>query len=109
MGIYKVESMPWYDTHEQCYYNTITINGNTVSLGGSINVTASDPFTVENAQDAAALLFTNGVHTGLSFSYDDDNSRLNGTVVGYISIQTLKEEVLASTSFEDFQSRIAAL
>jgi hypothetical protein len=27
MGIYKVESMPWYDTHEQCYYNTITING----------------------------------------------------------------------------------
>lgn len=27
MGIYKVESIPWYDTHEQCYYNTLTING----------------------------------------------------------------------------------
>lgn len=27
MGIYKIESIPWYDTHEQCYYNTLSING----------------------------------------------------------------------------------
>jgi hypothetical protein len=89
--------------------STITINGNTVALGGSITVTASDPFTVENAQDASALLFTNGVHTGISFVYDDENTRLNATVTGYISLLTLKQEVAASTDFADFQSRIAAL
>ena len=70
---------------------------------------ASDPFTVENAQDASALLFTNGVHTGISFVYDDENTRLNATVTGYISLLTLKQEVAASTDFADFQSRIAAL
>lgn len=27
MGLFRIESMPWYDTYEQCYYNTLSING----------------------------------------------------------------------------------
>ena len=26
MGLYRVESMPWYDNCEKCYYNTLTVN-----------------------------------------------------------------------------------
>jgi hypothetical protein len=89
--------------------STITINGNTVALGGSIAVTASDPFTIENAQDATALLFSNGVHTGITFNYDDENNRLSATVTGYISLSLLKQEVAASADFDDFKARIAAL
>lgn len=37
-------------------------------------------FTQELAQDAAALLFTTGIHSGISIQYDDQNGRINLTV-----------------------------
>jgi len=37
-------------------------------------------FTQELAQDAAALLFTTGIHTGVTVQYDDLNGRINLTV-----------------------------
>ena len=37
-------------------------------------------FTQELAQDAAALLFTQGGHVGITFSYDDDAGRIYATV-----------------------------
>lgn len=37
-------------------------------------------FTAEDAQDAAAALFTSGSHVGITFTYDDANNRLVATV-----------------------------
>lgn len=34
----------------------------------------------EDAQDDAAALFTSGVHSGISFTYDDSNDRINATI-----------------------------
>ena len=36
---------------------------------------------VELAQDYAATLFTSGTHSGVSVEYDDQNNKLNLTVV----------------------------
>jgi hypothetical protein len=27
MTLFRIQSIPWYDTHEQAYYNALTING----------------------------------------------------------------------------------
>jgi hypothetical protein len=27
MTLFRIQSIPWYDTHEQVYYNVLTING----------------------------------------------------------------------------------
>jgi len=89
--------------------NSININGTSVALGGSITVSASDPYTDEKAQDTIAGMFTTGIHTGISFNYDDTTGRINATVDSYILLATLKSTVAASTDFADFQSRIAAL
>ena len=35
----------------------------------------------ELAQDYAALMFTTGTHSGVAVSYDDQNNRLNLTVI----------------------------
>lgn len=45
-------------------------------INGNIGV------TVEGAQDAAANLFLNGSHTGITFAYDDVNQAINATVTG---------------------------
>jgi hypothetical protein len=89
--------------------SVITINGTTVALGGNITVTASDPYSDEKAQDAVAGSFTTGVHSGITFVYDDTTGRINATVADYILLSTLKSTVAASSDFADFQSRIAAL
>ena len=60
--------------------SSITINNSPVALGGSITVTATDPYSDEKAQDAVAGSFTTGVHTGISFAYDDTTGRINATV-----------------------------
>lgn len=52
------------------------------------NGTGADPsyqtlpasYSDEQAQDAAASLFTGGTHSGISFSYDDTNAKVNATV-----------------------------
>ena len=89
--------------------SSITINGNTVALGGNITVTASDPYNDERAQDAVAGSFTTGIHSGISFAYDDTTGRINATVADYILLSTLKTTVATSADFADFQTRIAAL
>ncbi len=61
-------------------YDSIIINGTSVMLGGSINVTSSDSYTDEKAQDAIAASFTTGSHTGISYVYDDTTGRINSTV-----------------------------
>lgn len=43
---------------------------------------AATAYDNEQAQDAAATLFTGGTHTGISFSYDDANNKINGIVTG---------------------------
>ncbi len=89
--------------------SSIVINGTSVSLGSSINVTASDPYTDRKARDAIAQSLSIGVHTGISFTYDDTTGRINATVANYILLNTLKTVVADSADFNDFQSRIAAL
>jgi uncharacterized protein YjlB len=54
----------------------LTAAGNTTI---SINAGQISGFT-EDSQDAAAVLFTNGTHSGISASYDDANSKVNLTV-----------------------------
>lgn len=39
-------------------------------------------FSIERAQDAAASMLVDGLHTGISFTYDDANGRVNATVTG---------------------------
>ena len=76
--------------------SSININGNTVSLGGSITVTSQDPYNDEKAQDAVAGMITNAVHNGITWNYDDTTGTLAATVtagastapvaVGYITM-----------------------
>jgi hypothetical protein len=42
----------------------------------------------EQAQDAAAGLFTSGTHTGISFTYDDANAKVNAAITVTTSSQT---------------------
>jgi hypothetical protein len=50
--------------------------GNGADLGG-LAVTG---FSAEEAQDAAALLFSTGTHSGISFTYNDVDGKINATV-----------------------------
>ena len=70
--------------------SSITINGYEISLGGSATYgtdnisegTTNKYFTDERAQDAAASMITNGTHTNLSVSYNDNDNTLNFTATG---------------------------
>jgi hypothetical protein len=52
--------------------------GDGSTLGG-VSVTG---YTTAEAQDAAATIFTDGSHTGISFDYDDITKTMNATVTG---------------------------
>lgn len=62
----------------------------------------------EQIQDYASQLFINGIHSGLSFSYDDDNDRINATAdvrsvnnqIGDVSLDMLDASD-AALSFSD--------
>jgi len=54
-------------------------DGSTVS-GGLITAIGATAYSDEQAQDAAASLFTTGTHSGISFSYDDAGNKINATV-----------------------------
>lgn len=61
---------------------TVDAQGRLTAAGNStisINAGQISGFT-EDSQDAAAALFTNGTHSGLSATYDDANSKLNLSV-----------------------------
>jgi hypothetical protein len=65
--------------------------------GGVGTVTTADvsDFT-EGTQDAIAPLFTGGVHSGISFVYDDANSRINATVV---EVTTVSVNIQTGTTY----------
>jgi hypothetical protein len=50
--------------------------GTGAALGG-VQITG---YNNEDAQDAAASLFTSGVHSGISFSYNDASNRVDATI-----------------------------
>lgn len=58
---------------------TVDAQGRLTAAGNStisINAGQITGFT-EDVQDAAAVLFTNGTHSGISVAYDDANSKIN--------------------------------
>ena len=52
--------------------------GDGVSIGGRITTGIS----IEDASDSAAALFTSGVHTGITFTFDDTNNQINAAIIG---------------------------
>ena len=50
--------------------------GNGSTVGGAVTTGIS----LEDARDAAAALLTSGVHSGITFTYDDDANRIDATV-----------------------------
>ena len=48
-------------------------------------------YTDENAQDAASVLFTNGAHSGISFTYNDATNTINATAGGGAGRSTAAE------------------
>jgi hypothetical protein len=49
-------------------------------------------FNAEDAQDAAALLFTTGTHSGIAFSYNDATNRITATVTTEAMEGTIKAD-----------------
>jgi len=60
--------------------DTITFASSGGGGGGGI--------TTEDAQDASASMFTGGTHTGITFSYNDNNNTINATVNAQAGIYT---------------------
>ena len=69
-------------------------------------------FFTEEAQDAAAVLFTNGTHSGISATYDDANSKINldvedftitlaGDLSGSVNINNLGSATLTASIVAD--------
>lgn len=108
-------------------FRTITAGGQTVSasssntsvsiLGGVGIEISSDPstnsilitntgggtggdsgFGIEDAQDAVASMFITGQHTGITFTYDDFNNRLNAAVTATAGIYTDEQAQDAAAS-----------
>ena len=83
-----------YVTNEQRLYI-----GNGSTLGG-IQITG---YTNEDAQDAAAQLFSNGTHTGVTFTYNDSSGSLSAAVdlanyQGTIGATSFKGSIFADDS-----------
>lgn len=54
-------------------------------------------FTDLKAQQAAADLFINGTHTGISFVYDDQDAKINATVSTSLNLNALTDVVITGT------------
>ena len=52
----------------------------------------------EDAQDAAAVLLTNGTHSGISASYDDANSKVNLTNEGVLTVTGTGNQIAVSAA-----------
>jgi hypothetical protein len=79
---------------------TVDAQGRLTAAGNTtININAGQitGFT-EDSQDAAAALFTNATHSGVSVSYDDANSKLAITNLGVTSLTGTTNEVSVSAS-----------
>ena len=89
---------------------TVDAQGRLTAAGNStisINAGQITGFT-EDAQDAAAALFTNGTHSGVAATYDDANSKLNldvadftitlgGDLTGSVTVTDLANATLNAT------------
>lgn len=89
---------------------TVDAQGRLTAAGNStisINAGQITGFT-EDAQDAAAVLFTNGTHSGIAATYDDANSKVNlnvddftitlgGDLTGSATITNLANATLTAT------------
>ena len=72
-----------YTSNSKYVYNLIT--GATTTFSGSYSELRDQPtipsaYTDEQARDSAGTALANGVHTGISFSNDDGNDRINAVV-----------------------------
>jgi len=74
-------------------------NGSTV---GGIPVTG---YTNEDAQDAAAGLFTSGTHSGISFTYVDGSNKINATIDLTLYSGPVKGDLTGSV-FADSSTRL---
>lgn len=61
-------------------------------------------FSAEDAQDSAATLFLTGQHTGITFTYDDFNNRINAAVTAIAGIYT--DEQAADAAGSLFQAGV---
>jgi hypothetical protein len=80
---------------------TVDAQGRLTAAGNStisINAGQITGFT-EDAQDAAAALFTNGTHSGIDATYDDANSKLNLNVADFTI--TLGGDLTGSATITD--------
>lgn len=61
---------------------SVTTPGGAATTTAVFTITTAGSYTDEQAQDAAASLFTSGIHAGISFTYDDVGNKINATVTG---------------------------
>ena len=75
--------------------SAITIDGQSVSLGGSVTTTNTQ-LTTEQVQDiTGAQIVSNGSHTGISFAYDDAN---DGAIDATVSLSPFDTDNLSEGS-----------
>jgi len=86
-----------YVTNDQRLYI-----GNGSTLGG-IQITG---YTNEDAQDAAAQLFSNGSHTGISFTYNDTSASINAVLDLSNFVGTIRADAFKGSVFADDGSTI---
>lgn len=93
---------------------TVDAQGRLTAAGNStisINAGQISGFT-EDAQDAAAVLFTNGTHSGIAATYDDANAKVNlnvadftitlgGDLTGSVTVTDLANATLTATIAAD--------
>jgi len=77
-----------FDTDENKLY---------VGDGTTVGGIASTSISIEDAQDAAASLLTSGIHTGISFTYNDTAARIDA-VLGTDLVTDIKGSVFADDS-----------
>lgn len=65
--------------------------GDGITQGGK-PVTA---FNAEDAQDFVAPMFTNGTHTGITFTYNDNNNTINAVATGVSDLNGLSDVVIS--------------
>ena len=75
--------------------SAITIDGQSVSLGGSVTTTNTQ-LSTEQVQDiTGAQIVSNGSHTGISFAYDDAN---DGAIDATVSLSPFDTDNLSEGS-----------
>ena len=86
-----------YVTNDQRLYI-----GNGSTLGG-IQITG---YTNEDAQDAAATIFSNGTHTGITFTYNDASASISAVVDLSNFAGTIRADAFKGSVFADDGSTI---